>query len=210
MSAKTSNNSTTSAENFILASSSLYRQQLLQKILPNFAAIAPEIDETRLSNETAKQMVVRLSIEKAKEIAKSKPNAIIIASDQTAEIDGQTLGKPGDFASAVAQLKQQSGKLINFHTGLAVFEPKTQQIHTAIDLTQVHFRKLNQQMIEDYLNLEQPFNCAGSFKSEGAGIILFNEIKTSDPNALIGLPLIKLTDLLLTIGVKLPILPKNQ
>lgn len=191
--------------NFILASSSEYRQQLLKKLLPEFKSIAPEIDETRLENEPAIQMVQRLSIEKAKEIAKTHSNAIIIASDQTAEIDGQTLGKPGDFATAFTQLKQQAGKVINFHTGLAVFDPKTQQIHTAIDLTQVHFRALSDQMIEDYLNLEQPFNCAGSFKSEGTGIILFNEIHTKDPNALIGLPLIKLTDLLLKIGINLPI-----
>lgn len=190
----------------ILASTSPFRQQLLQKLHLPFVTAKPEVDETPLPNETVAQMVARLSQLKAQAVAgTTRETAIIIGSDQSASLEEQPLGKPHTFENALAQLQSMQGKTITFYTGLCVINTQTGKTFQAMDLTQVHFRQLSTQAITTYLELEQPFNCAGSFKSEGLGITLFKAIETKDPNALIGLPLIELTTIFQQMGYELPL-----
>lgn len=196
---------TTNIPTTILASSSIYRQQLLTKLGLNFKSLAPKVDETRYPGEPIEQMVMRLSLNKAKTVAKQEPEALIIASDQTASLNEQAIGKAGNYQSAFNQLKNQSGQTIVFYTGLAVYNPANQTYLSAMDTTLVEFRQLTDTQIHNYLMAEQPYDCAGSFKSEGLGVCLFKRIQTQDPNALIGLPLIMLTQLLDQIGISLPI-----
>jgi len=188
----------------ILASSSPYRQELLKKLRLTFTCHSPNIDETPLAGESIEQTVLRLSNAKAKAVALRHPDHIIIASDQSASLNGKALGKPGQKDKAFEQLQQQSGQTITFYTGLVVYNPTNQQYLQACDQTHVKFRQLDNATIERYIAIEQPFDCAGSFKSEGLGICLFESIQTQDPNALIGLPLIQLTSLLKQIGINLP------
>lgn len=189
----------------LLASSSRYRQQLLKKLGLAFDCISPDVDESRHTNETVQNMVARLSLAKAQTIAHHYPDAIVIASDQSASLKGQALGKAGDYQTAFEQLKSQSGQTIDFYTGLVVYNPADQDFLQAMDHTQVCFRQLNDTTIHNYLMAEQPYDCAGSFKSEGLGICLFKSILSQDPNALIGLPLIQLVNLFEQIGISLPI-----
>lgn len=200
----------TNTTQIILASSSIYRQQLLAKLGLSFSCTSPDIDETPLPDENIIDMVMRLAHSKAEAIIKQHPNAIIIASDQSASLDNKAIGKAGNFNNALNQLKSLQGKTIDFHTGLTVYNPANQEYLKALDTTKVHFRNLSEQQLENYLLTEQPYDCAGSFKSEGLGIVLFSKIETQDPNALIGLPLIKLVELLDEIGLKLPLKPINQ
>lgn len=190
--------------NIILASSSIYRQQLLAKLGIAFSCQSPSVDESPQPQETTEQVVARLSLAKAQAVAQKHPNAIIIASDQTACTKNQVLGKAGNYQAAFEQLKAQSGQCIDFYTGLVVFNPKNQEYLSAMDLTQVFFRPLSDTQIHNYLMAEKPYDCAGSFKSEGLGICLFERIETQDPNALIGLPLIQLVSLFNQIGISLP------
>lgn len=194
----------------ILASSSIYRQQLLNKLGLPFSTSSPDIDESPRENESVSQMVARLSIEKARAVAEQEPNHIIIASDQSASLNNQALGKPGNYQAAFKQLQTQQGNSIRFYTGLAVYNPLTQDILTAMDITDVVFRQLSDTQIHNYLMAEQPYDCAGSFKSEGLGICLFERIVSEDPNALIGLPLIQLVSLLNQIGLSLPTATTEQ
>ena len=150
-------------------------------------------------------MFKRLSLEKALEIAKTTPNAIIIASDQTAVFNNQPIGKPHSVENAVKQLSDFSDQCITFYTGLVVINTATQQTYQTMDITKVHFRSLSETVIRNYINIEQPLKCAGSFKSEGLGITLFKRIESNDPNALIGLPLIELTDIFYQMGYPLPL-----
>lgn len=197
----------TNTTQIVLASSSTYRQQLLAKLGLSFNCVSPNIDETPQHSENIADMVMRLSLTKAETIVKQHPNAIIIASDQSASLENKAIGKAGNFNNALNQLKSFQGKTIDFYTGLAVYNPINQQYLTALDTTKVYFRNLSEQQLENYLLAEQPYDCAGSFKSEGLGIVLFSKIETQDPNALIGLPLIKLIELLDEIGLKLPLKP---
>jgi len=185
----------------ILASSSTYRKQLLQKLHLEFTAIAPNIDESALNDEHPKQLALRLAIEKAHALQASNPNHLIIASDQTASCDNIILGKPGNYLNAIQQLKQQSGRRVQFYTSVCVLDSATNKIFSDIDLCTVYFKELSEQQILKYINIEKPYDCAGSFKSEGFGISLFTKIEGDDPNALIGLPLIKLIALLNNFGV---------
>ncbi len=194
----------------ILASTSVFRKQLLQKLHINFEQITPDIDETPLNNETPKKMVKRLSLEKALEIAKTQPNAIIIASDQTAVFNNQPIGKPHSVENAIKQLSDFSGQCITFYTGLVVINTNTQKTYQTMDITKVHFRTLSETVIRNYIDIEQPLKCAGSFKSEGLGITLFKRIESNDPNALIGLPLIKLTDIFYQMSYPLPLQPSRS
>lgn len=189
----------------ILGSSSPFRKQLLEKLHIPFSQFAPEIDETPLSGETPQQMVERLSLLKARAIQKQHPDKIIIASDQCATFNDQPIGKPHTHENAVKQLKNFSGQSIIFYTGLAVIDPSNETCHQTIDKTVVHFRNLSNETIENYLLAETPYQCAGSFKSEGLGITLFESIQSKDPNALIGLPLIELTSIFKTMGITLPL-----
>ncbi len=187
----------------ILASSSPYRRELLAKLGLEFNHESPDIDESRLPNEDIEQMVARLAKAKAKAVAKNHAAALIIASDQVAVLRQNILGKPHTHDSAVKQLSELSGQEVYFLTSLALFNSKTQQIQTLVEPFVVKFRQLSDQEIEGYLHKEKPYNCAGSFKSEGLGITLFEKLVGDDPNTLIGLPLIRLTDMLREEGVRL-------
>ncbi|MDG6778291.1 Maf family nucleotide pyrophosphatase [Thiomicrorhabdus sp. zzn3] len=189
----------------VLGSSSPFRKQLLEKLQLPFSQHAPDIDETPLKNESPQQLIERLSLLKAQAVAESHPEHIVIASDQCATFDNRPIGKPHTHENAVKQLTQFSGKTIIFYTGLVVIDPRDGVHHQTLDITQVKFRQLSPQTIENYLRAEQPYQCAGSFKSEGLGITLFEAIESQDPNALIGLPLIKLTSIFQDMGITLPL-----
>ncbi len=184
------------SQQLVLASTSPFRKQLLEKLHLQFITDKPNVDETPLAGETAIQLVERLAIAKAQALASNYDNALLIGSDQVCVNNGEILGKPGDFANAFAQLKAASAKKITFYTGLAVVNSKTGDVQSLVEPFTVQFRELSDAMIENYLNKEQPFNCAGSFKSEGYGIALFDSLEGKDPNSLIGLPLISLIRML--------------
>lgn len=183
----------------ILGSSSPYRKALLNRLNLPFTTASPDIDETATANETPERLVERLSIAKAQRILLDHPQGIIIGSDQIAVNQGKILGKPGDFANAQQQLRDASGCTVSFLTGLAVIT--AQQQHYQLVTTEVRFRELNDREISAYLHADQPYNCAGSFKSEALGISLFEHIHSDDPTALEGLPLITLCHFLRKLEV---------
>ncbi len=180
----------------ILASTSPFRKQILEKLHCSFKTFNPNIDETPKEGETATELVSRLAREKAKAASRAYDNSISIGSDQVCVINNKIIGKPGDFSTAFAQLSAVSGQKITFYTGLSVINNGTNQEETIVEPFDVYFRTLTQQQITYYLNTEQPFNCAGSFKCEGLGIARFEKMEGKDPNTLIGLPLISLVELL--------------
>ncbi|WP_286235726.1 Maf family protein [Thalassotalea sediminis] len=180
----------------VLGSTSPFRREILEKLHIPFQCDKPNIDETPLPNETALALVERLAIKKAQAVASKHSNALIIGSDQVALCDDQILGKPHTVENAVKQLMGFSGKCVTFFTGLCVYDNDTQRIESTVEPFHVHFKELHKQDIERYVNAEMPLNCAGSFKSEGLGICLFEKLEGDDPNSLIGLPLIKLVKLL--------------
>lgn len=182
---------------------------LLEKLKIPFTTAKPEIDETPLQGETVKDMVDRLTLAKAEKIATQQSDKLIIASDQSAAHDGKSIGKPYSYENAFKQLSAFSGKSVTFHTGLVLIDQINQKTYQTQDLTVVHFRSLSETDIRNYLLLETPYECAGSFKSEGLGITLFEKIDSTDPNALIGLPLIQLTSFLKSTGIQLPYLEAN-
>jgi septum formation protein len=188
----------------ILASTSSHRHLLLERLGLPFTAVAPGVDETRRFREPVETLVRRLSRAKAEAVAAKHPGALIIGSDQAAERDGEILGKPGDHATSLTQLKAASGKYMKFHTGLCVIDTRDGRLQEYTDVTRVAFRRLMDGEIERYLQAEKPYDCAGSFKSEGLGISLFEGIESNDPSALIGLPLIALCRFLRAAGVELP------
>lgn len=185
----------------ILASTSPFRKQLLDRLGLEYETAAPDVDETPLDNENIETMVVRLAEAKARTVADSYPDALIIGSDQSAVLNGQPLSKSGGFDKAFQQLKDASGQKIIFQTGLCLLNSKTGHLQSACIPYSVVFKTLNDQQIKNYLEMEQPYNCAGSFKSEGLGIALFDKFEGDDPNALIGLPLIKLIEMLANEGI---------
>ncbi len=180
----------------ILASNSPYRKTLLERLQVDFECVSPDIDEIPLDGEPVENMVVRLAKLKAEAVAADHPGALIIGSDQSASLNGDLLVKSGNFDNAVRQLQKASGKRIVFQTGLCLLNSTTGNCQTACIPYTVVFKPLTRQMIENYVQKEQPYNCAGSFKSEGLGIALFERFEGEDPNALIGLPLIKLIEML--------------
>ncbi|MCE9678360.1 Maf family nucleotide pyrophosphatase [Shewanella sp. AS1] len=184
-----------------LASTSPYRRQLMEKLALPFDTCAVDTDETPLAFETAQKMVMRLAVNKAKAGAKGKSSGIIIGSDQAALLDTQILGKPLTVENAIKQLSSFSGRKITFYTALALYNLDTDEISVQCEPFSVHFKTLSEQQIRYYVNQEQPLYCAGSFKCEGLGIALFTKMEGRDPNALIGLPLILLTEMLLEFGV---------
>lgn len=187
----------------ILASTSVYRRDLLARLRLPFDTARPEVDETPLHHEAPLALAERLAIAKAGVIARREPGAYVIGSDQVAELDGAPLGKPGDRNGALAQLGAMSGREVRFRTAVCV-QRDGDAPRVAIDTTTVRFRALAFAEIERYVDAEQPFDCAGSFKSEGLGIVLFEAIETQDPTALVGLPLIATARLLREAGVALP------
>jgi len=188
----------------VLASTSRHRRALLERLRIPFEAVAPGVDETRGPGEPVEQLVRRLSRAKAEAVAGRHHGALVIGSDQAAERDGEILGKPGDHPTAVAQLRAASGKYMKFHTGLCLIDTRDGRVQEYADVTRVAFRKLSDREIERYLQAEQPYDSAGSFKSEGLGITLFEGIESNDPSALVGLPLIMLCKFLRNAGLELP------
>lgn len=180
----------------VLASTSTYRKQLLDKLGLPFTQGAPNIDETAHKNESASTLVERLAKEKAFALAENHPNSLIIGSDQVATFDGRIIGKPHTKDNAQKQLNHFSGQKITFYTGLAVHNSTTGETKSLVEPFTVHFRTLTETEIAHYIEREQPLDCAGSFKAEGLGITLFRQLEGRDPNTLIGLPLIALCDLL--------------
>jgi septum formation protein len=195
-------------QQLILGSSSPFRAEILTKLGLPFITASPDIDESSLVGEQAQQLVQRLSEQKAYKIAESYPNALIIGSDQVAVLDGAILGKPGNHDNAVKQLTAASGKTVKFLTGLALLNSQTGHIQSVVETFEVGFKTLSATQIDFYLHQEQPYQCAGSFKSEGFGISLFSKLHGNDPNSLIGLPLIRLISLLEAEGID--VLQPNQ
>ncbi len=189
-------------QSLVLASTSPFRRELLGKLGLPFQCASPEIDESPHTNEQPEALVARLAEQKAKAVANDHPNSLIIGSDQVAILNKQILGKPGNHLRATQQLQQASGKAITFLTGLTLYNTTNHTLQTDVVPYIVHFRKLTNEQIENYLQKEQPYNCAGSFKSEGLGISLFQKLQGDDPNTLIGLPLIRLTQMLHNEGVE--------
>ena len=180
----------------ILASSSPFRRELLNKLQLEHQCISPNIDETPLPNEKPAEISLRLSIEKAKAVAENINEGLIIASDQVAEVDGNALGKPKTRENAIKQLLSMSDKTVTFHTGLCLFNAESLEYQSCIEPFHVVFRNLTEEQVSNYVDKEDVLNCAGSFKSEALGIALFEKLIGEDPNSLIGLPLIKLVKML--------------
>jgi septum formation protein len=190
-----------SQKQLVLASTSPYRRELLGRLGLPFVVANPETDETALPGETPTTTALRLSEAKARAVAREYPQALIIGSDQVAEMDGRIFGKPGTHDKAVEQLRTLSGKTVNFFTGLCLLDAATGEAEVRGVPTLVGFRELSETEIENYLRREPAYNCAGSAKSEGLGIALLSRIHGDDPNALVGLPLIALCDLLRRHGM---------
>ncbi|MGD2117862.1 MAG: nucleoside triphosphate pyrophosphatase [Chromatiales bacterium] len=190
--------------NIVLASTSVFRKALLEKLHLEFQTASPDVDESAQPQETPEQLVQRLSLLKAQAVAEQYPQHLIIGSDQVACNDGNILGKPGNFERALQQLKAASGKAVTFYTGLTLYNSATGQAQTCCEQFRVFFRQLSDEQISRYLEKEQPYNCAGSFKSEGYGISLFEKFEGDDPNSLVGLPLIRLIQMLESEGVAIP------
>lgn len=191
----------------VLASTSVYRQQLLEKLQIPFICSQPHTDETPLSGESATNLVMRLAEKKARSLQSKYPNHYIIGSDQVCVINNSIVGKPRDFGNAFQQLKAASGNKVTFYTGLALLNSQTQISNVICEPFDVFFRHLTENEIKHYLQKEQPYQCAGSFKCEGLGITLFDKLEGRDPNALIGLPLIALNHMLLNAGINVLMSP---
>jgi septum formation protein len=187
----------------VLASTSIYRSELLKRLQLPFETAAPNVDETPLPNESALATSMRLAQEKARAVAGNYPNALIIGSDQVALLEGQQLGKPLTHENAVKQLRAMRGKTTHFYTALTLLNSKTGNIQTEVAENYVTLRDLSDAEIEGYLLKEQPYHCAGSAKSEGLGIALMSKMAGDDPNALIGLPMILLIEMLRRENVRL-------
>jgi len=187
----------------ILASTSVYRRQLLTRLNLAFTVMASDVDETPQPKETPEYLARRLALAKANSVARLHPGAVVIGSDQVADLDGQPLGKPGTHARAVAQLQTMRGKTVVFQTAVAVVCLESGFAQTELAQIKVKFRPLSDAQIEAYLLAEQPYDCAGSAKSEGLGIALLEHIDNDDPSALVGLPLIRTCSLLEAAGVRI-------
>ena len=187
----------------ILGSTSPFRKSLLERLQIQFDCDSPNIDETPLADEAVEDMVVRLAIAKAQAIAPQHPDSLIIGSDQSAVLNGRKLSKPGNFDNAFKQLSEASAQKITFQTGLCLLNTRTGKFQSSCTPYTVVFKELTPDMITHYLHKEEPYNCAGSFKSEALGIALFERFEGSDPNSLIGLPLIELVNFLNNEGISI-------
>ncbi len=190
-----------SPNSLILASASPYRRELLERIVPKFEVRAADIDESRQADESPAQLAARLAAAKAAAVAATHPAALVIGSDQVAALGDQALGKPGDAATAARQLAACSGQQVIFHTAVSLTGPDFAEHH--VDITTVTFRSLDAGEIDSYLQRDKPWDCAGSFRSEGLGAVLFKSIESRDPNAIVGLPLIWLAGSLRRAGWQL-------
>ena len=188
----------------LLASSSVYRRQLLDRLRLPFTCSSPDIDEAHAPDERATELVRRLSLQKAQALASSHPQHLIIGSDQVAVLDAKILGKPHTFDNARQQLLNASGASVSFLTGLTLLNSQTGKYQTDCVPFTVHMRPLTAQQIERYLHAEQPYDCAGSFKAEGLGVSLFERTEGDDATSLVGLPLISLVTMLINEGISIP------
>jgi len=196
-----------SAKKLILASTSVYRRELLERLHIPFFVVSPQVDETPLSGESPLNLALRLASAKARAVAKEHPDAWVIGSDQVADLCGAALGKAGNFERALAQLQLMRGATVTFHTALCLMND---EVETTFSVpTEVTFRELSDEVLEAYLHAEEPYDCAGSAKSEGLGISLLESIQSNDPTALIGLPLIALSGLLRDAGFVIPAKKSN-
>ena len=189
------------APTLILGSTSRYRRELLSRLRLPFTVVAPQVDETPRPGEAPAALALRLALEKAREVAARHPEAIVIGSDQVADLDGEAIGKPGTHERAVGQLRRMSGRRLVFQTAVAVLHPSTGFEQVLLAPVRVSVRRLSDAEIERYLELEQPYDCAGSAKSETLGIALLDAIDSDDPTALVGLPLIRTCELLRQAGL---------
>lgn len=190
-------------QRLILGSSSIYRQELLHRLRIPFDVCSPQIDETPLPREKAEMTAIRLAEAKSRAVAAGSGDAIVIGADQVAVLEGIQLGKPLSYANAVKQLQAARGKEMIFHTALCLFNSRNGNIQTRLVPSRVKFRNLSDRQIENYLDKEQPYHCAGSAKAEGLGIALLESILSDDPTALIGLPLLALVDMLSREGIEI-------
>ena len=193
----------TSSRPLILGSTSRYRKELLSRLKIPFESVAPNVDETPHNQESPKDLALRLARAKARAVALKNPEAVVIGSDQVADLEGMPLGKPGNHANAILQLQRMRGKTVIFQTALSVVCIASGYERTDLAAVKVKFRDLSDAEIESYLRAEEPYDCAGSAKSEGLGIALLESIENDDPTALIGLPLIRTCQMLREAGVKL-------
>lgn len=193
-----------SAPTIFLASSSIYRRGLLDRFLDSYEAVDPDVDERNDLNLPADELVRHLARKKAEAVAINARNALVIGADQLAVLDDRVLGKPGDHPKAVEQLLAASGKSVTFLTAVCILDPVGRARYEHTDRTVVRFRQFDRRLVDAYLRHDKPYDCAGSFKLEGAGFVLFESIRTDDPTALIGLPMIWLADRLLQLGYLLP------
>jgi septum formation protein len=194
---------TSVSRSLVLGSTSRYRRELLSRLNVPFEVAAPDVDETPLPGEAPAALAQRLALAKAQAVAAKFPRSVVIGSDQVADLHGQPLGKPGNHENAVAQLRQMRGQTVIFQTALAVVCNETGFAQQDIAAVRVVFRDLSDEEIETYLRIEQPYDCAGSAKSEGLGIALLERIDNDDPTALIGLPLIRTARMIRAAGVQL-------
>lgn len=195
---------TVATREIVLASSSSYRKTLIARLGLECAVIAPEIDETPLPGEGPVATATRLAQAKVHKVAAAKPGALIIGSDQVAMLDTAILDKPGSHAAATWQLRMMSGRTVVFHTAVCLFDTSRNEMQSASVPTTVHMRELSDDIIERYLQRDQPYDCAGSAKIEALGIALVEQVESDDPTALIGLPLITLVTMLKRAGIELP------
>ncbi len=194
----------TNSRTLVLASTSPFRKALLERLGIAFASFSPDVDESRQHGERPEALVVRLSEAKARVAGDAWPDALIIGSDQVAVCGEDVLGKPGNHANAREQLARLSGQRVSFFTGLCLFDARSGAVQVDVVPYHVSFRVLNAEQIDRYLHHDRPYNCAGSFKSEGLGISLFESMQGEDPNALVGLPLIRLVTWLNQAGIAVP------
>ncbi len=187
----------------ILASSSPYRRELLERIGLTFTAASPNIDEMPKPDESPFDLVHRLSVQKSRVLRHEYPGAVIIGSDQVAVVNGKLVGKPGNHDNAVSQLRESSGRIVQLYTGVALFNTDSKNLQYDVDTYEVEFRTLSRSRIERYLKSEKPYNCCGSLKAEGPGIALLSRLTGDDPNTLTGLPIIKLVHQLENEGITL-------
>ena len=192
------------APTIFLASSSSYRRGLLDRFLTQYQIVSPEVDESNDQRLAPLELATHLARKKAEAVATTARDALVIGADQLAVLGDQVLGKPGDHQRAVEQLLAAAGKSVTFLTAVCMLDPIGRTRHEHVDTTTVRFRQFDRRLAEAYLRLDEPYDCAGSFKIEGAGFVLFDSVKTGDPTALIGLPMIWLADRLLQLGYLLP------
>lgn len=193
-----------SSPTIVLASASPYRRDLLDRFLDEFETVSPDIDESNELGLSPKKLARHLARTKAETVSKRARDSLIIGADQLAVLDGQVLGKPGTHQKAVEQLMASSGKSVTFRTAVCILDPVGRNRYEHVDKTTVHFRQFDRRLAESYLRHDEPYDCAGSFKIEGAGFVLFESVRTDDPTALMGLPMIWVSDVLLELGYLIP------